>query len=187
MPDRKLPTRTDSNAPPVRVRLRRINADLSKPYPPSGDGGQWWARLKAALGTSSSDFVNATLFQLQSAARLPNSGISEIAMNAALSFVENANPQTEVEAALVVQMACTHAAGMAVLSRIGGGHGGDRHVAMMAAAASRLLRAYALQLETLRRWRNGGSQYMRIEHIHIEPNAQAAIGNFKKSAIEEQK
>jgi hypothetical protein len=42
-----------------------------------------------------------------------------------------------------------------------------------------------LQLETLRRWHNGGSQYMRIEHIHIEPDAQAVIGNFQK-AIEDQ-
>jgi hypothetical protein len=59
------------------------------------------------------------LFVLQSAARLPNSSVSEIAMNAALSFVENAKPQIELEAALVMQMACTHAAGMAVLSRVG--------------------------------------------------------------------
>lgn len=184
MADRKLPMRQTSEKSPVRVRLRRINANLAKPYPPSGDGVQWWARLKAALGTSSSDFVNATLLQLQSAARLPNSSISEIAMNAALSFVEGAKPQTELEAALVVQMACTHAAGMAVLSRLGGAHGGDRHVASMAAAASRLLRAYALQLETLRRWRSGGSQYIRIEHIHIEPTAQAVIGNFEKNGLE---
>lgn len=185
MANRKLPMGQTYGKSPVRVRLRRINAGLSKPYPPSGDDVEWWARLKAALGTSSSDFVNATLLQLQSAARLPNGGISEIAMNAALSFVENTKPQSELEAALVIQMACTHAAGMAVLSRLGGAHGGDRHVASMAAAASRLLRAYALQLETLRRWRNGGSQYMRIEHIHIEPSAQAVIGNFEKSAIEE--
>ncbi|MBR1255182.1 hypothetical protein JQ634_15905 [Bradyrhizobium sp. AUGA SZCCT0240] len=182
MANRKLPVRPDTGKSSVRVRLQRINAGLAKSYPPSGDGAQWWARLKAALGTSSSDFVNATLLQLQSAARLPNSGISEIAINAALSFIESAKPQTEVEAALVVQMACSHAAAMAVLSRIGGAHGGDRHVASMAAAASRLLRAYALQLETLRRWRNGASQYMRIEHIHIEPDAQAVIGNFQHNA-----
>jgi hypothetical protein len=54
-------------------------------------------------------------------------------------------------------MACTHAAAMAVLSRIRGGHGGDRHVAMMAAAASKLLRTYAIQVEALRRLRNGSS------------------------------
>ncbi|UQD98213.1 hypothetical protein [Bradyrhizobium japonicum] len=178
MADPKLPTRMDKDSP-VRVRLRRINADVAKPYPPSGDGSGWWARLKAALGTSSSDFVNATLLQLQSAARLPGSGLSEVAMNAALSFIENAKPQTEIEAALVIQMACTHAAGMAVLSRVAGGHGGDRHIAMMAAAASKLLRAYALQVETLRRMRVGGSQFMRIEHVHIEPNAQAVIGNLR--------
>jgi hypothetical protein len=166
----------------VRVRLRRINADFSRPYPVAGEAKQWWDRLKAAMGTASSEFVNATLLQLQSAARLPNGGVSETAVNAALSMIEAANPESEIEGALVIQMACTHAAAMAVLSRIGGAHGGDRHVAMMAAAASRLLRAYAIQVETLRRLRAGGSQYMRVEHVHIESNAQVVIGNFQKEA-----
>ena len=81
-------------------------------------------------------------------------------------MIETAKPDGEVEAALLIQIACTHAAAMAVLFRIGGAHGGDRHVAMMAAAASKLLRVYALQVEALRRLRAAGSQYMRIEHIH---------------------
>jgi hypothetical protein len=81
----------------------------------------------------------------------------------------------------VAKMACAHAASMAVLSRLGGGHGGDRHVAMMAAAASKLLWAYALQVETFRRLRAGGSQFMRIEHVHIEANAQAVIGNVQNT------
>jgi hypothetical protein len=50
---------------------------------------------------------------------------------------------------------------------------------MMAAAASRLLRTFAMQVETLRRLRAGGSQYMRIEHIHIESDARAVIGNLQ--------
>ena len=49
----------------------------------------------------------------------------------------------------------------------------------MASAASRLLKTYAIQVETLRRLRAGGSQYMRIEHIHIESSAQAVIGNLQ--------
>ena len=106
-------------------------------------------------------------------------------MNAALSMIETAKPEGEMEAALIIQMACTHAAAMAVLSRIGGAHGGDRHVAMMAAAASRLLRAFAIQVETLRRLRAGGSQYMRVEHIHIGSNSQAVIGNFQREAGDE--
>jgi hypothetical protein len=35
-------------------------------------------------------------------------------------------------------MACTHTAAMAVLERIGGGHGTDRNVALMATTAARL-------------------------------------------------
>jgi len=100
-------------------------------------------------------------------------------VNAALSMIESAKPRDEVEAALIIQMVCTHTAAMALLSRIGGAHGGDRHVAMMAAATSKLLRAFAIQVETLRRLRAGGSQYMRIEHVHIEPSAQAVIGNLQ--------
>ncbi len=70
---------------PVRVGLRRLNANVEKPYPPDGDAEGWWARLKSAMGTASDDFVSQTLFQLQTAARLPCGGISEIAVNAALA------------------------------------------------------------------------------------------------------
>ncbi|MCK1586299.1 hypothetical protein [Bradyrhizobium sp. 169] len=164
----------------TRVKLRRVNADLSKPYPPDGDQQRWWDRLKAALGTTSSDFVNATLIQIQNASRLPSGGISETSVNAVLAFVEAAEPTNEMEAALAIQMACTHAVAMAVLARVGGGHGGDRHVAMMAAAGARLLKAFATSVEAMRRLRNGSAQYMRIEHVHLEPGAQAVIGNVGK-------
>jgi hypothetical protein len=162
---------------PIRVRLQRVNSDASKSHPPDGQKQDWWNRLKAAMGTASSDFVNATLFQLQAAARLPNSGVSETAVNSALSLIENAKPRDEMECALVIQMACTHSAAMAVVGRIGGGHGSDRHVAMMASAVSRLMRTYAIQVETLRRLRNGGSQLIRIERVEVSNSGQAIIGN----------
>jgi hypothetical protein len=53
---------------------------------------------------------------------------------------------------------------MAVLNRLGGAAGG-RTVAAMASAAARLLRAYATQVEALRRLRNGNSQTVRVEHV----------------------
>ena len=73
-------------------------------------------------------------------------------------------------------MACTHTAAMAVLSRLGGGHGPGRSVAAMASAASRLLRAYATQVEALRRLRSGGSQFVRVEHVHVNEGGRAVIG-----------
>ena len=44
-------------------------------------------------------------------------------------------------------------------------------------AAARLLRAYATQVEALRRLRNGGSQTVRVEHVHVNDGGQAIIGN----------
>ena len=129
--------------------------------------------MKTAFGTASSAFVDASLIQLIAAARLPGSGISEIGVSAALAFIEAAKPADEVECALVIQMACTHAASMAVLGPLGGAHDGVRNVAAKASAAARLSRTF--QVETLRRWRNGGSQTVRVEH-HVTEGAQAVFG-----------
>jgi hypothetical protein len=101
-------------------------------------------------------------------------------VNASLAFIEGAKPRDELECALVIQMACTHSATMAVLSRVRGAHGGDRSVAAMASAAARLLRAYATQVEALRRLRNGGSQTVRVEHVHVNEGGQAIIGNVQR-------
>ena len=135
--------------------------------------------MKAALGTTSSDFVNATLVQIQNASRLPCGGISDTSVNAVLAFIEGAEPKNEVEAALAIQMACAHAVTMAVLSRAGGAYGGNRHVAMMAAAAARLLHAFTAQVETMRRLRSGGTQVIRIERVEVKEGGQAVIGNLK--------
>ena len=164
---------------PVRVKLERINCDIAKSLPPNGDHQAWLDRLQVALGSSSRDFLDATLFQLQAAARLPNSRVSEIAVNAALALIESEQPRGETEAALVIQMACLHLATMAVLGRLGGGNGGDRHVLATATAISRLSRTFAILVETLRRLRNGGSQVIRIERVDVREGAQAVIGNVR--------
>jgi hypothetical protein len=175
-----IPSRSVAKAPThrVRVRLRRVNCNYSTPYPPDGYGKAWWERLKVALGTTSSDFVNATLVQIQNASRMPSGGISETSVNAVLAFIEAAEPKNEIEAALAIQMACTHAVTMAVLNRAGGAYCGDRHVALMASATARLLNAFANQVETMRRLRNGGTQVIRVERIEVSDTAQAIIGNI---------
>jgi N-methylhydantoinase B/oxoprolinase/acetone carboxylase alpha subunit len=178
---RQLITGPDTNTQPVRIRLRRINASYAKPYPPDGLKKTWWGQLNAALGTTSSAFVDATLQQLIEAARLPDGAISETAVNAALAFVENAKATGEVESSLLIQMACTHMAAMAVLGRVAGANGGSRNVSMMASASSKLLNAFAHQCETLRRLRSGGSQFVRVEHVHVSDGGQAIIGNVARS------
>ena len=167
-------------SPPVRVKVFRTDGKIARVYPPDGDGRDWWLRLNKALGTTSSDFVNASLFQIQSACRSPWGGISELAMNAALAMIEAAAPKDEIEGALAVQMACTHSAAMAVLAKLDVAFATEQRVAAFGSAAARLMRAYATQVEVLRRLRNGGQQFVRVEHVHVNDGGQAVIGNVKK-------
>ncbi|MGC1863857.1 MAG: hypothetical protein WA733_22740 [Methylocystis sp.] len=76
-------------------------------------------------------------------------------------------------------MACTNSAAMGLLARLGGGGGSDRRVAALGSAAGRLLKAFATQVELLRRLRHGTGQYVRVEHVHIHEGGQAVIGNVR--------
>jgi hypothetical protein len=166
--------------PPVRVKVFRTDGKITRVHPPDGNAKNWWQRLNKVLGTTSSDFVNASLFQIQSACRSPWGGISELAMNAALAMIEAAAPKDEIEGALAVQMACTHTAAMAVLAKLDVAFATERHVAAFGSAAARLMRACATQVEVLRRLRNGGHQYVRVEHVQINDGGQAVIGNVQQ-------
>jgi hypothetical protein len=138
-------------------------------------------KAPTACGAPAAQHVLALekFLQIQNASRLPSGGISEMSVNAVLAFIEATEPKNEIEAALAIQMACAHAVTMAVLSRAGGAYGGNRHVAMMAAAAARLLHSFTAQVETMRRLRSGGTQVIRIERVEVKEGGQAVIGNLK--------
>ena len=159
---------------PVRVRMQRLGVNSGRLYPPDGDGKNWWRAIKHALGTTSSSFANASLAQLMAAARLPDGPVSETAMNAALALIQAVAPQNEMEAALAVQMACTHAVAVAALSRTGAA--GPETVSVYSNVAVVLMRSYAAQLETLGRLRRGGPQRVQVDHLHINDEGRAVIG-----------
>jgi hypothetical protein len=89
------------------------------------------------------------------------------AVNAALAMIESEQPKGETECAIVVQMACVHAATMAVLGRLSEAYG-HRNVLAAATAGSRLSRTLAILVETLRQLRSGGSQLIRIERVEVK-------------------
>jgi hypothetical protein len=172
-----------ARVPPVRVSLVKPDAYNEQTCPPASveDIKQWEARLNKAFGTLSPDFVKTSLLQLQSAARSPYGTISETAINAALAMIEAAAPRDELEAALAVEMAGAHMAAMAVLAKMDSGFGTERRIAAFGSTAARLMKTFVKQMEAHRRLRNGGQQYVRVEHVHINEGGQALIGNVKKS------
>ena len=147
---------------PVRVKLTRADAYVAATCPPDGETENWWRRLNEALGTMSSDFVDASLLQLQAAARSPYGTISQTHMNAALAMITAAAPRDEIEAALAIQMACSHMAAMSMLSKLDSGLATERRITAFGSAAARLMRTYAMLVEVLRRLRHGGHQCVRV-------------------------
>jgi hypothetical protein len=133
--------------------LKAIQAEVATFGSPGPEDEVWRAQLRAAFGSMSDDFVATSLCHLQTAARMPGAGPSELAINAAIAMVAAAAPLNEIEAALAIQMACTHMVTMAVMSRIGGAHGGTNRLPGLTSATSKLLRAFSCQAETLRRLR----------------------------------
>jgi hypothetical protein len=95
--------------------------------------------------------------------------------------------EDEIEGAVAIQLACSYTAAMAVLAKLDVAFATERRVASFGSAAARLLRAYATQVEILRRLRHGGHQYVRVEHVHINEGGQAVIANVKASADGERK
>ena len=45
------------------------------------------------------------------------------------------------------------------------------------------MRTFTMQVEVLRRLRNGSQQYVRVEHIHIGDGGQAITGNVKGGSV----
>jgi hypothetical protein len=71
---------------------------------------------------------------------------------------------------------------MAILARLEGGFSTERRTALFGLAAARLLRVYVGQIEALRRLRQGSSQFVRVEHVHVNEGGQAVIGNVRASS-----
>jgi hypothetical protein len=172
------PVADQRRLPPVRVKVLRADMYTEQTASPDAESEEWLPRLTKALGTVSTDFVRASLLQLQGACRSPYGKISEMAINSALAMIEAAAPTNELEGALAVQMACTHAAAMSVLAQMDSGFGTERRIAAFGSTAARLMKTYAMQMEVLRRLRTGGQQFVRVEHVHVNDGGRAAIGNM---------
>lgn len=170
------PAQRSPRSPPVRIRLKGIQGNVASFGSPAENDEVWRVQLKEAFGTVSEAFVEVSLHQLQAAARIPGDGASEMGINAAIAMIAAAKPLNEIEAALALQMACTHMVTMAVMSRIGGAGGGPHRLPGLASATAKLVRAFSTTVETLRRQRSGGDQHIRVEHVHVHDGGQAIVG-----------
>ncbi|MUZ72954.1 hypothetical protein GOZ90_09690 [Agrobacterium vitis] len=133
------------------------------------------AKIAAAMGIQDAELYNGAIRQLENIAtqgrdRDPNG------LNFAISIVRAIAPRDHLEVLLALQMASVHLASI-------------RHVRMLNHTESiaqldiqertvnKLMRTFTTQMEALRKHRNGGSQKVRVEHVHVYEGGQAIVGN----------
>ena len=88
-------------------------------------------------------------------------------------------PTDAVEAMLVLQIATTHS----TMMRASGLSWDGKTIEAIEAydrIANRLARTFATQVETLRRYRSGGEQVVRVDQVTVNKGGQAIVGNVRR-------
>ena len=139
----------------------------------------WLVRLEDAFGTRGQAFAISQLNQLMSVCRDTNGKYDAGRINGMIAAVEAARPANEIEASLAVQMAVTHDMALQALRRAARV---DQIPQYDSAGnmATKLLRTYTMQVESLTKLQRGGQQVVKVVHVH--PGAQAVVGNVTTSA-----
>lgn len=181
-----MPIATAEPAPPrQRQRSRSVRAAVRQgkqvnefvAVPLNGEPlDEWRDRLKAALGTMSDDFVEASLRRLIYACRLPGHSVtSSTSLSAALALIQSMEPANEMEAMLAVHVASLDAAALAMMGRLAESSM-EARIRGASMAAAKLERALVAQISAYHRLKHGNRQTIRIEKMEIQPGAQAVVG-----------
>ena len=131
--------------------------------------------LMHGMGTISFDFMEGLLAQLANAGSQGKKA-DERGINFMLSVVHAVQPKDELEAMLAAQMAAVHMATMTFARRLA-------HVENILKqdsaerAFNKLARTFAAQMETLKRYRNGGEQKVTVQHVTVNEGGQAVVGH----------
>lgn len=102
--------------------------------------------------------------------------------NTAMAIIGAAEPRNGLEAMLVVQMIAAHNMAMTFAKRALLPHRERAPMRFYMEMANKMLRTYACQLETLKRYREGGQQKVVVEHVHVNRGGKAIVGAVQATA-----
>jgi hypothetical protein len=162
---------------PVRTKVQSKRYGSRTFVSTHADAAGFRTRLADALGSVSPDFLEASLHQLIQVASHCDcaEGGAELELNASLALVQSVRPTNELEAALALQLAATHRLAMETMGRLRRGMTRS-NADVYGRLSTRLLHAFAAQVEALEKLRRGGKQVVRIERVTLGEGAQAIIG-----------
>lgn len=139
-----------------------------------GDSVIAQALQMADMGTTDQDFYWGLIGHITSLGSQGNR-IDDNSANFAMSVVRAVQPKDGLEAMLAVQMGAVHSATMMLAKRL-------NHVDTIPQqdsaerALNKLARTFAMQMESLKRYRTGGQQKVVVEHVTVNAGGQAVVG-----------
>ncbi|MDA3887679.1 MAG: hypothetical protein PF443_02505 [Allgaiera sp.] len=96
----------------------------------------------------------------------------------ALGFVDAMRPEDAAEALMLTQMAATHQATMMMARRLNHVENIPQQDAAER-ALNKLARTFAVQMDTLKRYRSKGQQVVRVERVTVNEGGQAIVGSVE--------
>ncbi len=110
---------------------------------------------------------------------IPNSPENKEKINFMLAFVAAQRPTSLVEAQLLVQLMTTHSLASKMLKKASSERWPE-NIEKYTNIAMKLTRGYKSGMESLGKYRRNGKQFMHIEHVHVDKDANAIIGNVDR-------
>lgn len=133
--------------------------------------------LTDLLATGDDTFSHGILIQLANAAQ-QGAELTTTDLNVMISTVAAIRPREPTEALLASQMAAVHSLTMLAARRLR-----RSETILQQDSASNILnklaRTFAVQVETLKRYRSTGEQNIRVQHVTVHEGGQAIVGNVK--------
>lgn len=176
--------------PGVVVDYGKAGYRLSAPH---RDQEAWEVQILDAFGTRSVSAARVFLDQLAAICRPATNAAgqwapNQVDLNAMVAMVNSVRPRNEIEAALAAQMAAMHILTARVLAEAASVEGWvspDK-----AALASKLVRTFAQQCDTLNRLKGRvGRQSIKVkyerhehQHVHVEGGASEILGQGRALA-----
>ena len=135
---------------------------------------------KTTVGTHNLALGNH-LFGLALHATLPEYKKSPEQLAGLASLFTESKVTSPVEAMLVSQMASLHANAMRLMATAMECNSASTSNAMYA-QANKLMRSFALHVETYEKLKRGGQQRIKVDHVHVHEGGQAIVGNIHQPA-----
>ena len=131
-----------------------------------------------SLGAVNMEMANLLLTQIVNPNRFSQQA-HKIFIDGTIAMYRGIEPQDPVECMLAAQMVTVHNTAIECLRRAMYSEQTVEGVDTNVNRATKLTRTFAVQVETLKRYRTGGKQTIQVQHVNVNEGGQAIVGNIK--------